>query len=305
MPAPRIVVVGSINMDLVIRCAKLPAAGETVIADSSAEIPGGKGANQVVAAARAGGDVTMIGRVGDDAFAKPLVENLRRENVNINSVLATESCPSGIAIVAVDSRGENSIMVVPGSNGHLTARDIEEAAASIRAADMLLLQLEIPVETVLAAITVAKEAGVRVIVDPAPMPLSLPDDVLKVDVVCPNQAEASAIVGNAVATVDDARRSIGQLHRRGAKRAIITLGGLGAVASDGASIAVIEPLPITPVDTTAAGDAFAGALAVRLAEGASLVEAARFANAAGAIAATRQGAQPGMPTRSEIERLES
>ncbi len=305
MPTPpRIAVLGSINMDLVIRCAHLPAKGETIIADSSSEIPGGKGANQAVSAARAGGDVTMIGRVGDDAFASRLVENLRRENICTDSVVASSGCASGIAVVGVEASGENSIMVVPGANGNVTCEDVESAADVIRGADVLLLQLEIPFDAVIAASSIAADAGVPVILDPAPMPSVLPANLLSVDVICPNQSEAASIVGHPLDTVDDARKSVATLHDRGAKQVIITLGGQGALLSDGTSISFIEPFQITPVDTTAAGDAFAGAFAVRLAEGASLDTAARFAAAAGAMAATRIGAQIGMPMRSEIEQLE-
>jgi ribokinase len=304
MPTPaRIAVLGSINMDLVVRCALLPKPGETIIADSASEIPGGKGANQAVASARAGGQVTMIGRIGDDAFASRLRDNLSREKICVDFVSETKGCASGIAIVAVESSGENAIMVVPGANGRVTTEDVDAAANVIRSADVLLLQLEIPLESVIAAASIALEAGVRVILDPAPMPLSLPDQVLNVDVICPNQSEAAAIAGRPIETAEDAHDCIPRLHERGAKNVIITLGGQGAIVSDGASLEWIAPFAITPVDTTAAGDAFAGALAVRLAEGAQLSEAARFAAAAGAIAATRLGAQPGMPTRSEIEQL--
>jgi ribokinase len=300
---PRIVVIGSINMDLVVRCAKLPRPGQTIIAESSLEIPGGKGANQAVAAARAGGQVTMIGRVGDDAFASRLLDNLARERVDVSAVKSTAECASGIAVVAVERAGENSIMVVPGSNGRVTPQDIEATAAIIRQAEIVLLQLEIPLDAVDAALQIAREAHVPVILNPAPMPSALPDHFLHVDFICPNQSETAAILGRPIATVDDAKQCVPDLHRRGAKHVLITLGSAGAVVSDGTSIDWIEPFPITPVDTTAAGDAFAGALAVRLAEGASLTTAARFATAAGALAATRLGAQVGMPTRHEIEQL--
>lgn len=290
-------------MDLMVRCAHLPVPGETIIADSSAEIPGGKGANQAVAAARADGEVTMIGRVGDDAFAGRLLENLLRANIGTGNVIETEHSASGIAVVVVEESGENAIVVVPGANGRVTPEDVDAAVDTIRNSDILLLQLEIPLDAVRVAIAIATEASVRVILDPAPMPSSLPEQILNVDIICPNQSEASAIVGRPVNTIDDARGCVSRLHDRGAKNVIITLGGDGAVVSDGGSVVWIEPFRITPVDTTAAGDAFAGALAVRLAEGSSLIEAARFAAAAGAIAATRVGAQPGMPTRSEIEQL--
>lgn len=301
--AARIAVVGSINMDLVVRCAHLPTPGETIIAASSCEIPGGKGANQAVAAARAGGQVTMIGRVGNDAFASRLVENLRREGVDTESVRSTAGSASGIAVVAVDASGENSIMVVPGANGCVSCEDVEAAAERICGADVLLLQLEIPLDAVISAAAIAAGAGVPVILDPAPMPASLPAGLLGVDVICPNQSEAAAIVGSPIENIDDARNAIGRLHEQGARQVIITLGSQGALLSDGTTVTLVDPFPITPRDTTAAGDAFAGALAVRLAAGESLDQAARFAAAAGAIAATNLGAQTGMPTRHEIEQL--
>ncbi len=290
-------------MDLVVRCAHLPAPGETIIADSSAEIPGGKGANQAVAAARAGGDVKIIGRVGDDAFASRLIENLNREQIDTTNVRASNQCASGIAIVAVEQSGENAIMVVPGANGHVWPIDVESCADVIRSADILLLQLEIPIETVGEAISIARKADVPVILDPAPMPTQFPAQLLNVDVVCPNQSETAAIIGSPVDTIERAHAAIGRLHSAGAKNAIITMADQGAVVSDCHSIQHVEPFKISPVDTTAAGDAFAGALAVRLAEGESLLEATRFACAAGALAAAREGAQPGMPTRNEIENM--
>jgi ribokinase len=300
---PNIVIVGSINMDLVVRCAHLPAPGETIIADSSAEIPGGKGANQAVAAARAGGNVKMIGRVGDDAFAGRLIDNLKHENIDTTGVRISNECPSGIAVVAVERSGENAIMVVPGANGHVWPIDVESCAEMIASADVLLLQLEIPLETVREAISMARKEGVRVILDPAPLPADFPLELLDVDVVCPNQSEAAAIVGNPVETIEQAHAAIERLHDLGAKNAIITMAAQGAVVSDSRSIQHLPPFKVAPVDTTAAGDAFAGAFAVRLGEGASLIEATRFACGAGAIAATREGAQPGMATRNEIQDL--
>ncbi len=293
-------------MDLVIRCAHLPSRGETIIADSSSEVPGGKGANQAVAAARVSGPdgaVTMIGRVGDDAFGKRLLDNLRRENVNTDAVRTTRSSPSGLAVVAVEESGENSIMVAAGANQCVTPGDVSDAEDLIRGADLLLTQLEIPVSSVVAAVAIASTAGVPVILNPAPMRASLPPELLQVDVICPNQGEAAAIVGRDVETVDDAIEAVAKLRDLGAASAIITLGSNGAVVGDSKEIRWIRPFEVTAVDTTAAGDAFAGALAVRLAEGAPLDEAARYACAAGACAATRHGAQDGMPGRLDIEQL--
>lgn len=313
MPGKRIVVVGSINMDLVVRCEHLPAPGETIIANDASEMPGGKGANQAVAAARAGGDVTMIGRVGDDAFAERLLQNLTNESIDVSAVEPTQDCASGIAVVAVESRGENSIMVIPGANGRVTPDDIQRNADTIRSADILLLQLEIPIESVIAAIGIAKLAGVKTILDPAPMPAEFPVDLFAVDVLCPNQNEASAITGLDCETVEQAQAAVAKLLQQGARSAIITLGGHGAVVGQidqgeqrdrgEQRIEWISPFSVSPVDTTAAGDAFAGALAVRLAEGDTLFSAAKFASAAGAIAATRRGAQLAMPNRTEIQQL--
>jgi ribokinase len=300
---PHVTVVGSINMDLVVRCRQLPTRGETILAESASEIPGGKGANQAVAAARAGGEVQMVGRVGDDAFSKRLIGALNQENVGTENVYRTSDCSSGVAIVAVESSGQNSIMVVPGANGHVTASDIQNSAEAIRSANILLVQLEIPIESVHAAIEIANQVGVRVILDPAPIPNVLPIELLEVDLICPNQTEAAAIVGKPIDSVDDARDAIPAMHRRGAKSVAITLGDQGAVVSNGESIEWIRPIPVMAIDSTAAGDAFAGALAVRLGEGANVFDASRFASAAGAIAATRAGAQVGMPRRDEIEQI--
>jgi ribokinase len=194
-------------------------------------------------------------------------------------------------------------MVVPGAIGRFGCEDVDAVADLIRAADILLLQLEIPLDSVLAASAIASDAGVPVILDPAPMPSALPENLLDVDVICPNQSEASAIVGRPIESLDDARDALASLHQLGARKVMITLGGQGALISDGNAVTFIEPFQVTPRDTTAAGDAFAGALAVRLAAGETFEQAARFAAAAGAIAATRVGAQTGMPTRNEIEQL--
>ena len=264
---------------------------------------GGKGANQAVAAARLGADVTMIGCVGDDRFADHLLENLKREKIGVAHVARRSNCASGLAVVSVDETGENSITVVPGANGTVGVQDAVAAADVIRSSHTLLLQMEIPVETIIAAIKIARDSDTRVILDPAPAPKPFPSELLKTDLICPNQSEAGVILGREIGSVETARTAAKELTHNGAENAIITLGGQGAVLNDGGSPKWIEPFPIDPVDTTAAGDAFAAALAVRWAEDKSLLEAAEFACAAGAIAATRAGAQLAMPTREEIEQL--
>lgn len=302
-PHPRIAVIGSINMDLVIRCKKLAGPGQTVLAESSTEVCGGKGANQAVAAARAGGDVTMIGRVGDDAFADRLLANLGAADVDTEHVLRTSDCASGVAVVAVDDAGENSIMVVPGSNGRVRVSDVENARAIIESSAIVLLQLEIPQETVLASVAIARAAGVRVVLDPAPAPPEWNSPLFGVDLICPNESEAAAYVGHDVQSTQQAEAAAMKFHAQGATNVAITMGEYGTMLCNDGDVRVVPPFSITPVDSTAAGDAFAGALAVHWAKHDNLEDAVRFGNAAGALAASRLGAQPSMASQDEIEKL--
>ncbi|QDU41188.1 Ribokinase [Maioricimonas rarisocia] len=303
-PSPRIAVVGSINMDLVVRCERLPRPGETIIGLDAREVSGGKGANQAVAAARLGASVSMVGRVGSDGFGETLLGSLQAEGIHVGHVARTPDCSSGLAIVAVETSGENAITVVPGANGRLSVEDVRAASDVIEAADVLLLQLEVPTETVIAASQIARAAGTRVILDPAPAPTAVPEGLLAVDLLCPNESEAAALNGLPVESDDDLQAAARRLAEISGAEVIITLGDRGALLHqrDGQSVRV-PAFPCTAVDTTAAGDAFAGALALRLAEGTDVPEAIRFANAAGAIAASRHGAQPGMPTRNDVEQL--
>lgn len=300
---PVITVVGSVNMDLVVRCPTLPQPGQTLMAHSSAEICGGKGANQAVAAARAGGRATMVGRVGDDAFADSLVGNLESSGVNCSHIRPTEGCASGLAVVAVADNGQNSIMVVPGANGRITVDDIQAARHVIQSSDIVLLQLEIPINAVVETIQLARSAGVRVMLDPAPVPAHFPDELLHVDVLCPNQTEAAALAGHDIVSLEQAIEAGRILGARGARRVAVTLGDRGTVLVHAGDSRRVAPFSVRPVDTTAAGDAFAGSLAVRWVETGDFPEAVRFANAAGALCASRMGAQPGMATRAEIEAL--
>ena len=298
---PIVSVFGSINMDLVVRCQSLPQAGQTVAASSFSEICGGKGANQAVAAAKAGGAVRMIGRVGSDSFSQRLVTNLRNHGVCCKGVRTTENCESGLAIVAVEDSGENSILLVAGANGAVSVADANDSRRVIETADVLLVQLEVPTKSVLTAIQIATAAGVRCILDPAPVASDWTDELLQVDLICPNETEAATITSLAVKTLADAETAARQLQQRGAKNVAITLGERGVVLLTGDQLHHIEPATITAVDTTASGDAFAGAVGVRWAETDDLLEAVRFASVAGAIAATRHGAQPSLATREEIE----
>lgn len=313
MTHPEITVVGSINMDLVIRCSKLPLPGETILAGSAAEVCGGKGANQAVAAARAGGNVRMIGRVGNDAFAQRLVANLDDCGIDTSGVSHAENTSSGVAIVAVEDSGQNSIMVVPGANGLLSPDDIRRNQHVISSSKILVLQLEVPLETVAEAIRIAREHQIPVILDPAPAPEIWPGALSDgrsetmllsgISLICPNESEAARLTGTRIETLEDAKQAAQLLHTQGVAAVAITLAERGVLLFDGVTMIHIKPFAVKAVDTTAAGDAFAGALAVRWVETGDLSDSLRFASAAGALAATRHGAQPAMANRREIEEL--
>jgi ribokinase len=295
MVTARIAVVGSANMDLVVGTPRLPRPGETVVGGDVATVPGGKGANQAVAVARAGGACAFIGAVGGDAFGDDLAAGLRAAGVDI-ALLRRADDPSGVALIAVDPAGENMIVVAPGANATLTALTDPDRRA-IAASDMLMCQLEVPIEVVLAAATAAREAGVRVVLNAAPArPLPVELTAL-VDVLIVNQVEAAAIAGSA----DDLSRLVSLVPR-----VVLTLGRAGVVYADrdGARLRVPAPV-VTTVDSTAAGDAFAGAFVVAWAEGRPIEETLRWACAAGAACAARPGASSSLPTRAEIDALYS
>ncbi|HEY7118736.1 MAG TPA: ribokinase [Tepidisphaeraceae bacterium] len=315
MPARNIVVIGSINMDLVCRCPRMPERGETLAATSDLlTIPGGKGANQAVAAARLAGPqdrVHMIGRVGDDDFGQRLLVGLRGHKVHTEHVTVTEAAGTGCALILVDKAGENSIVVSPGANARLTPADIDAAADLLARASVVLMQLEIPAPTVAHAIRLCRRSGARVILDPAPVPAKgLSRALYQVDVLTPNQTEAQALLAKPTAAMGRMRRTrqadakqLGQeLLERGPGVVILKLGAKGSMLFDN-EIAHLKGKRVRVVDTTAAGDAFNGALAVALAEGMELPRAVRFANAAGAKACETFGAQPALPTRMDVEAL--
>ncbi|MCI0362004.1 MAG: ribokinase [Planctomycetaceae bacterium] len=299
---PRIVVVGSINMDLVARVPHLPRPGETVRGSAFSQVPGGKGANQAVAAALLGADVTMIGRVGNDAFGQQLLASLKTQGVHTKHVHVTPDCPSGLALIGVEDSGQNVITVIGGANERLTPEDVQASEAAIADADALLVQLEVPLQTVVAAVQLAAKHGALTILDPAPAPAApLPAELYGVDLISPNQSEAEALTGIAVVTMGAAQRAAAALHERGVKRVVIKLGERGAFASEIGGEAIQLPAPqVNVVDTTAAGDAFTAALAVALVDGRSLADATRFACTAGSLATTRPGGQDAMPLRAEV-----
>ncbi|HEY85082.1 MAG TPA: ribokinase, partial [Chloroflexi bacterium] len=287
-----ITVVGSLNMDLVARSPHIPQPGETIIGGELYTLPGGKGANQAVAAARLGAATAMVGRVGQDAFAAPLLENLAAANIDYTFVQQDAANATGAALIVVDDAGENSIVVTPGANHQLSPADVVAAEAVIAGAKVLLLQLEIPLESVIKAAQLAQARGVTVILNPAPAQALPPELLHAVDILVPNETETEILTEMPVNNQTEAEAAAANLRDQGVATVILTLGSRGALLVDGNQRALIPPFSITPVDTTAAGDAFAGGLAVALAEGRALPEAVRWGNAAGALAATKLGAQP-------------
>jgi ribokinase len=299
-----IVVIGSSNTDMIVRTPTLPRPGETLLGGEFITAAGGKGANQAVAARRAGGQVAYVARIGSDMFGDLALAGWRQEGIDVSHVSQDPKAPSGVALIFVSHAGENSISVAGGANNKLSPALIKKAAPLIRSASTVLMQLETPLETIQAAAEIAAKAGVRVILNPAPaQPLSA--DLLKlVDVLTPNETEAELLTGIRIRNEKEALKAAAALQLAGAKNVIITLGSKGAlVAAASAKPHFIPAFQVTPVDTTAAGDTFNGALAVALGEGRDLVDAARFASAAAAISITRMGAQPSAPKRKEIEKL--
>ena len=304
MAEPNILVVGSINMDIAVRAPALPTPGETVLGSDFKASPGGKGANQAVAAARLGANCRMIGRVGDDAFGQDLRASFRAENIDTEHIVETKNTPSGVAIIVVNAQGENSIVVASGANFAVTPDDLFSREALFRQADVVLLQLELPLPTVRAAVDLARRGGAKIILDPAPVPRRFPPELFQVDVITPNVVEAESLMGDGAAEERVDKRTAAALISRGAKAAVLKLGSRGSVvaAADGHFYRV-GPYKVGVVDTTAAGDTFTAALAVGMGRGLGLHESAKFANAAGALACTKIGAQEATPTAGEVKML--
>ncbi len=301
MTRPRILVIGSTNTDMVVAAPTLPAPGQTVLGGEFHLTPGGKGANQAVAAARAGGDVAFITAVGDDAFGLQSREHFHRAGIDTRHLFVRTGVPSGVALIMVDARGENLIAVAPGANGTLTPDDLAGARAAFHGAAMVVLQLEIPLATVERAAAYAAEAGATVLLNPAPMPAGgLPGALLRrVDILTPNEGELRALAPD-TKTLGDAAA---QVLARGPRIVVVTQGRRGATIFTPDGDITLPAAGVRAVDTVGAGDCFSAALAVALAEGHSLPDAARFAIAAAGLSTTRPGAQDSMPTRAEIEEL--
>lgn len=301
MKRPFIVVIGSINTDVILPVARLPRPGETLTGGDAVVVPGGKGANQAVAAARLGADVAMVGRVGTDDFGQRLRASLAKDGVDIRHVRRTPGA-SGTATILLQAGGENSIVLSPGANAKVTPADVDAALPLIRRADAVLLQLEIPLATVRHALKACRRLNVMSVLDPGPAPTGkAPAWLFTADILSPNEEEAAALLGRRHRSAD---ATAAALIAAGASNVVLKLGRRGSAHADATGVQLKSPgFPVDTIDTTAAGDAFTAALAVGRANGLAWSETLRFANATGALACTKLGAQPSLPKRRDVVRL--
>lgn len=305
MNSKKILVIGSCNTDMVIKSDRLPIPGETIIGGTFLMNPGGKGANQAVAAARQGGNVTFISKTGNDVFGKQSVELYKSEGINTDYIFSDPKLPSGVALIMVDSHGENCIVVASGANGTLTPTDIEKAKKELDTAAYVLMQLEIPIETVEYAAALAAEKGIPVILNPAPAK-TLSDKLLKcLYLVTPNESEAEILSGIKVTDFEKAKQAADIISAKGVQNVVITMGAMGAFIKEKDQYFSVSANKVTAVDTTAAGDCFSGTLCVGLSEGKSILEAVKTAAKASALTVTRMGAQSSIPYRNELLLLEN
>lgn len=299
-----IIIFGSINIDLVTTTPRLPMPGETINGNNFFSAGGGKGANQAVAAARLGIPTKIVGRVGNDNFGQQLLASLQAANVDTTKVVVDEDIHTGVAVISVDNNGENSIIVVSGANHRIDNTEVESLKSLLTDATALLLQLEIPLEFAMSAAKVAQEMGVKVILDPAPFPEHFPHDFYGlIDIITPNEIEASQLVGFAVNNQETATKAAMELCRRGVKNAVVKIGDRGVVCATGEETFFQPAFDVKAIDTVAAGDAFNGALAAALDTGLSLKEGVKWGAAAGALCVTKSGAQPAMPDRETFEKV--
>jgi ribokinase len=300
---PTILVIGSTNTDMVIKAEHLPAPGETILGGSFFMNPGGKGANQAVAAKRLGGDVTFIAKTGSDIFGERSVQLFKEEGINIDHIITDPTHPSGIALITIDKNAENCIVVASGANAALSPADIEPAVDLIKQADIILMQLEIPLDTVAYVAGIASANHRKVILNPAPA-CALNDSLLRnISIITPNEKEAEMLSGVAITDIESVKASARAIRNKGVETAIITLGARGAFISNKEMETLVPAPTVSAVDTTAAGDVFNGALAVALSEGWSLPDAVDFGCKAAAVSVTRLGAQSAAPHRHEVETI--
>ena len=304
MPA-KVVVIGSLNMDLVTRAPRLPRGGETLIGQSFATVSGGKGANQAVAAARLGAEVSMVGCVGNDAYGAELRGALLAERIDCQAVSTVEDS-SGVALIVVDDNSQNAIVIVAGANGSLTPQVIDRFDAVLQTADVIICQLEVPDATVGHALKRGRALGKTVILNPSPASRPLPADwFAAIDYLIPNESEASALTGLSVDSLASAETAATRLIAMGVGKVIITLGAQGSLFADGSRLEHFPAPKVKAVDTTAAGDTFVGGFAAALAAGSSEADAIRFGQVAAALSVTRAGAQPSIPTLSDVQAFEA
>ncbi|HEX2790005.1 MAG TPA: ribokinase [Steroidobacteraceae bacterium] len=303
MKSRRIVIVGSSGTDMIIKLDRIPRPGETLLGGEFHVTGGGKGANQAVSAARAGGNVAFVARVGQDEFGEQAIAAFVKERINVDHVYRDRKVSTGVALIFVDQQGENSIGVAPGANARLSPADVKKCRKIFTGASVMVVQLEIPLDTVQTAALLAAQSGARVILNPAPA-RPLPDELLRhVSILTPNETEAELLTGIRVDNDSTAAKAAAVLRARGVQTVILTLGARGALLASDESTQIVAGFKVKPIDTTGAGDVFNGALAVALAEEKALKDAVRFANAAAAISVTRLGAQPSAPVRRAIEKL--
>lgn len=297
----KIVVIGSTNTDMVISTQRIPRPGETILGGDFFTALGGKGANQAVAAARAGGDVTFVSKVGNDHYGTEAISNFKADHIITEHIFIDESAPSGIAMINVDAEGNNAITVASGANMNLLPEHIDSIEAVISSADFLLLQLETPVSTITRAIEIACDNDVSAILNPAPAQ-QLDDALLeKLHIITPNETETEILTGIAVTDDTSLKKAADYLLAKGIEHVLITLGERGVYIADSFDAFLLPAFTVKAIDTTAAGDVFNGALVVALADNLPLIEAAKFASAASALSVTKKGAQPSAPRRHEIE----
>jgi ribokinase len=299
----KVIVVGSSNMDLVVKSERIPAVGETILGGDFLMVPGGKGANQAVAAARLGAEVYFIARLGEDIFAEASLKNFRKVGIKTKYINRTSNAPSGVALIAVDNKGNNLIVVAPGANSMLSVEDVKQAEQDIASSGAVVAQLEIPIETVEFAAELAHKHKVPFVLDPAPARDLSPSLLQKVDVLTPNETEAQMLTGLKVEDEKSACTAARELLSAGVGCVIITMGSVGYLLAQNGSFDFVQAPKVKAVDSTAAGDAFTGALACGIAAGKSVPEAAAFANCVAAVSVTKMGAQPSMPTRKIMEDL--
>lgn len=297
---PKIVVIGSYNTDMVVKANRLPVPGETILGGTFYMNPGGKGANQAIAAARLGAEVTFISKIGYDLFGLQALEIYRSEKINTEFIFTDQKSPSGVALISVDSFGENSIIVAPGASRSLSTEDINKAEEKIKEADIILMQLEVPIDTVEYAATIANRYGKKVILNPAPASTLSNSFLNNVHTILPNRIEAEMLSGIKVMDVESAHRAAKAIGEKGIENVVITLGKDGAYVKEKDEYTMIPAKEVETIDTTGAGDVFCGAFSVYLSQGHSLAESVKFANAAAAIAVTRIGAQSAIPYKREV-----